>query len=890
RGDGAAVEAVLRGHPETSDLVKRRLDALERAGFLAAPAPSASAAPERLGPYRLIRLLGGGGMGVVYLAEQESPRRRVALKIIRPEHAQLHPSRERFRREVEAIARLQHPGIVPVYSFGEQQGIPYFAMEWIDGASAAELLRGLGDRSPRDLDGLDLARLLARRDVGRDELAPLFRGSWVQTALRIGAQVADALAHAHQRQVLHRDVKPSNIMISLDGSVRLVDFGLATWQGVTRLTRTGTQLGSLAYMPPEQVRGELARMGAASDVYSLGVTLYELLTLRNPFLGETADITTTRILKGESEPLRKRNPAVSRDVETVCVTAMDPDPLRRYASAALLGRDIAGALEFRGVHGRRPGRALRARRWMRHHPARALVLSVASVLSLVGPPAYNVMQAQARTQVHAALAREQQAHAQLASANDQLGRALAEEQAQRSLAESALSRALQLADATRLLELEQRAAQLWPCREQRIDDMRRWLVDAESIAARLPVHQAALRSVRGGVFPFASGANTAQLVTTGDLEWWAEVLSSLVERLLAFTAADPAVGLIANVRQRIARAERIWQASVGDYESEWEATIAAIAASAAYGGLTIEPQIALAPLGPDPRSGLFEFWQVETGERPQRDPRTGELRLDAASGVVLVLLPGGRAWMGSQRNHPEDDHYCALAAEDETLCEVVLDPFFIAKYELTQAQWFRAMGTWPSRYGKGVLHLRGDHGLHPVEQVSWEECGQALGRSGLVLPTEAQWEYAARAGSTTPWWSGRDGPAVNGCANLLDQSIRGVFSTATTPEPWSDGHAYHAPVGSFRANAFGLHDVLGNVSEWCLDAYVNGAKLPAPLPRRDGDQLLVVPPSSSDKKVLRGGSFQEVAAFARSAVRFAQLPAYRGVPLGCRPARPLESR
>jgi formylglycine-generating enzyme required for sulfatase activity len=196
------------------------------------------------------------------------------------------------------------------------------------------------------------------------------------------------------------------------------------------------------------------------------------------------------------------------------------------------------------------------------------------------------------------------------------------------------------------------------------------------------------------------------------------------------------------------------------------------------------------------------------------------------------------------------------------------------------------MRTWPSQYGKGNRYLKGDHRRHPVEQVSWEECVQALLRFGLVLPTEAQWEAAARAHTGTPWWCGPIGADVQGSANLLDRSIEGVVTTAETPEPWNDGHTHHAPVGSFRPNAFGLHDMLGNVCEWCLDAYVNDQTSA----RREGDALLLVPPERQDKRSFRGGSFQQVAPFARSAIRSGHVPVYRGAFLGCRPALALASR
>ncbi len=411
-GDEDTVEAILAEHPGFAPKLRRRLASLREAGLLGRPvAESDLEEGGELGDFRLLRKLGEGGMGIVFLAEQISLRRRVALKLVRPGHLLFDGARERFRREVEAIARLQHPGIVPIHLVGEERGVPFFAMENIEGASVGALLSDLAGRAPRDLAGRSLAEALAERLPGANALYPhaasgwLFEGSWTDTCLRIAQQAAEALDHAHHRGVLHRDVKPSNLMVTPAGRVLLLDFGLAVTQGSDRLTRTGAQLGSLPYLSPEQVRGDLGAIDARTDVYELGVTLYEMLTLRTPHEGSTADATIARILQGRPAPIRTANPQVSWDAETVCITAMDPDPRRRYATAADFARDLGNVLQRRPIEARRPGLARRVRRWVQRHPAWSVAIVLGGLVVTVGPTVFAVHERGTRIAIEASARR-----------------------------------------------------------------------------------------------------------------------------------------------------------------------------------------------------------------------------------------------------------------------------------------------------------------------------------------------------------------------------------------------------------------------------------------------------------------------------------------------------
>ncbi len=400
------------------------LEALESAELLESlrePVESSSDdVPQRFGEFLLLERLGGGGMGVVYRARQESLGRDVALKLIRPEHLALPRAHERFRREALAAAHLQHPGLVPIHSVGEAHGAPFLALELVRGATLARALHELSDRRPESLSAADLAQALQRATpaaLGWDEqLAQRsFTGDWVGAVVRLVLQVAHALDHAHSRGVLHRDVKPSNIAVSADGRAVLLDFGLAALASsegdAQRLTASRAEVGSLPYMAPERLRGARAPADRRVDVYALGVTLYELLALRLPFAESESIQTRERILEGDATPLRSLNRRVSRDLALVCATAMDPDPQRRYADAAAFARDLSAALELRPIEARPAGPTLIARRWMQRHPWRALSLA----LLVVGPTALLWRERSHALELRSALdeARHQRAAAEL---------------------------------------------------------------------------------------------------------------------------------------------------------------------------------------------------------------------------------------------------------------------------------------------------------------------------------------------------------------------------------------------------------------------------------------------------------------------------------------------
>ncbi|MEQ1634877.1 MAG: formylglycine-generating enzyme family protein, partial [Planctomycetota bacterium] len=305
-----------------------------------------------------------------------------------------------------------------------------------------------------------------------------------------------------------------------------------------------------------------------------------------------------------------------------------------------------------------------------------------------------------------------------------------------------------------------------------------------------------------------------------------------------------------------------------------------------------EDVLDLVPIGENPVTHLWEFYHLPSAWDGAMDPReipipqhqsNGSIAMTKATGIVFVLLPGGSFTMGAQKTDPKAPNYDPQAKDDEAPRRVQLAPFLLARHEVTQAQWTR-MWTWyqderdPGHYKAGsapggltmVTHV------HPVERVDWTMCNQLLLRYGLELPTEAQWEFGCRAGTTTPWVV--EFAQLKDYANVADATARQIVSSWPF-EDWDDGYAVHAPVGSFKANAFGLHDMHGNVWEWCRDWFGNYGS------ERKGDGLRTG--GNTTHRVLRGGGFIGSAQSARSANRGSNTPQFRHDMMGFRASRSL---
>ena len=398
--------------------------------------PTATAPPlEQLGDYRVLREIGRGGMGVVYEAEQVSLGRHVALKVLPPHMLRDTKTRRRFEREARAAAKLHHTNIVPVFGVGEHGDTPYYVMQFIQGQGLDAVLdelrrlregnvagndeQTLSATSPKasDVSAADVARslLTGRFDLGRadqskDATVPVVpepaspttgsgvsssslslpggesrgkakRQTYWQGVAQIGAQVADALAYAHAQGIIHRDIKPSNLLLDSRGTVWVADFGLAKAQDQQDLTHTGDILGTLRYMPPEAFGG---KVDARGDIYALGLTLYEMLAFRPAFDEKERGRLVRQVTDLAPPPLRKLNPEVPRDLETVVQKAIEREASHRYASAHALADDLRRFVDDEPIQARRASVAERLARWGRRNPVVAGLTAVVATLLFTG--------------------------------------------------------------------------------------------------------------------------------------------------------------------------------------------------------------------------------------------------------------------------------------------------------------------------------------------------------------------------------------------------------------------------------------------------------------------------------------------------------------------------
>jgi tetratricopeptide (TPR) repeat protein len=327
--------------------------------------------------YTLLSELGHGGMGTVYLARQESlGGRPVALKVMAAPVTLSPTARERFRTEARAIARLRHPNIVAVHDVVQEADVCAYAMEWVDGKSLAELIEHLraGGREPT----LNDVRQFLSVPAG-----VLIQGTMATALCRIGIAVARALAAVHQAGLLHRDVKPANILLRRDGTPLLSDFGLVREADAAVLTQAGHFVGTPAYAAPEQLAGGGRPLDARTDVYALGVTLYHALSLRLPFTGDSTAELLRQIETGRALPLRRANPHLSSDLETIVAKAMEPEPDRRYQTADELADDLERLLSLQPIRARPAGLMTRAVKLARRHRGGVAGAVVGAALALI---------------------------------------------------------------------------------------------------------------------------------------------------------------------------------------------------------------------------------------------------------------------------------------------------------------------------------------------------------------------------------------------------------------------------------------------------------------------------------------------------------------------------
>lgn len=411
--DSAALAAA---YPDYAERLQQFLPALEvlaeigRSASASRPNPLLAADPlssphamdGTLGDYRIRREIGRGGMGVVYEAEEISLRRRVALKVL-PFAAVLDPRQlQRFKNEAMAAAQLKHPHIVSVYAVGFERGVHFYTMEYIEGQSLAELLSHLrpttsqpcavSHEEPVVVETLNAAGLSTERSAPGT--------AHFQAVARLGVQIAEAMEHAHQVGIVHRDIKPANLLVDREGRAWVADFGLAQVETETGLTMTGDVLGTLRYMSPEQAGGQRRLIDHRTDIYSLGVTLFELLTLRATFEETNRRELLRQVLETEPPAPRQLNPAIPRDLETIILKAIAREPPDRYSSAGDLAADLRRFLDRLPIHARRPTLVDRLVKWSRRH-THGLMAAIAVLLVLSAGFAVStvlILREQARTE------------------------------------------------------------------------------------------------------------------------------------------------------------------------------------------------------------------------------------------------------------------------------------------------------------------------------------------------------------------------------------------------------------------------------------------------------------------------------------------------------------
>ena len=433
------LEAFCREHPERAERLRASVALLRD--------PDASGSSDRfMGEFELLGRLGQGGMGTVYLARRSGERRPLALKLVRPERMYFPGARQRFLREVESVARFAHPGVVAIHAVGEAEGIPYVAMEYVRGVALRDLLDELGERNPAILTGNDLFRALVElHDAPSDADAaqrPPYDDSWPAACLWIVRELAQALEYAHQRGVLHRNVRPENVMLTAEGRVVLLDFGLDVPQesggsrGPGLASEPGT--GADVYRPPEQLEGRMHQISARTDVYALGALLFELLSFERLLPGEAGD------------ELRRLVPSLSQDYAVVVGKATALDPAQRYRSAADLALDLTRLMEHRPVQARVPGPWAQLAGWAREHRAAAALLSLGWVLAIGGSLAFGLDRWRAKNAVMAGARAAEQGQAGALLERDSLRAQLEAARGERAQLEAAHAAAERARDAAEL--------------------------------------------------------------------------------------------------------------------------------------------------------------------------------------------------------------------------------------------------------------------------------------------------------------------------------------------------------------------------------------------------------------------------------------------------------
>jgi formylglycine-generating enzyme required for sulfatase activity/Tfp pilus assembly protein PilF len=906
----------------------------------------------RLGGYQIVEQIGQGGMATVCKAYQPSMDRYVAIKILPSHFTEDKSFVGRFTQEARTLARLEHPHILPVYDYGEQEGITYLVMRYVEAGTLKDLITREGPIE-------------------------------VKEAARIVSQVASALECGHSQGVVHRDIKPSNVLVDQYGNTFLTDFGIAKLVAETaQFTASGAIIGTPAYMSPEQGMGQ--PVDARCDIYSLGVVLYELVTGRVPFQAETPLAVLLKHLNAPLPPPRQIKPDLPAAVERVILKAMAKSPDDRYQTAqemvAALQRAVVDATEERAMpqppedqrdetvlrpvvsppppvataealaeqrrqaelddlYGQAVG-AMDAGQWAQ---ARALLAQIQErepgyreAERLLERAEAELDQAQAdrqrREQIDSlyeeaqrlargrqwrpALAKMDEIHALDAEFADPEGiAAWAQEQAAEEEGEAERQRREQNELAALYEEAQSLArGRQWQPALAKMDEIHALdagFDDPEGITTRARKQIAAEEAEAQRQNEVAALYEEAQRLARG--RQWQPALAKMDEiHTLDAEFADPE-GIAAWVREQATAeeaeaqrrnelaalyAEAVRLLKAGQYEEalqKWDEVQVLDPGYRDRRKVQATARKKLARLAEPARKRRRPRWAwiaagtvavaaIAVGAvlilrtLSTAPPTPGRIPTDLVAGTVwkwsdgnaMVYVPGGDFWMGTEESNPEAN------PNEKPQRLMALDAFWIDRTEVTNAQYERCVkdeGCSPP--SETTAHIYGDYygepayDDYPVIHVNWEQANAYCAWSGKRLPTEAEWEKAARGTDKRiyPWGNEFDGSLANFC------DARCPFDHKDNA--WDDGYASTAPVGSYEGGAspYGAWDMAGNVHEW-----TTSLDRPYPYNPTDGRE----DPDAPGPRVVRGGSFGAGWPGVRTASKEVRPPAHVGVDVGFR--------
>jgi serine/threonine protein kinase len=740
------------------------------------------------GGYEFIHKLAEGRLGTVLAVRDRNLGCSLAMKV-HGEDAAL----EEFLREARIIANLAHPGVPPVHELGvDADGRAFFTMPRLRGVKLGKVF----DLARRGAEGWSLTR-----------------------AVGVLIQVCDTISATHEEGVVHGDLRPDNVMVGDFGEVVITGWGRARTSEdldlaevdlivhgelsiASALTAGGEELTDPGsddedpdpehYSAPELIDGAVL---PRADIYSLGTLLYRLLSGHAPSPA-----------RARSFPVR-----TSRRLIAICRRAMHPDPAQRYPDAQSIADELRAYREHRVVRAHRTGALAELEHWIRRNRGVALS-SVATVAIIVFGLTQYISDKERRSEeilqlaegeVLSVLEKSYESLWPFRGREDEIARLGAWKVAAERLQEHLdghrdelerleLQRAAGRDGPNGVLEADlpkvaassaARVAALGGESLARIEG----LAPTEALArARVDIEFAMEASERNLVFAqlnWAKGHGN-RVPTTGEL-WRIGALNQLIDRVeflevpgLRKTLPPNASGKLPRVRKAL------------EFDRQWRKAITEITNSPFHGDLELTEQYGLVPLEPDEESGLWEFWHARTGEEPKRRSDDQEWDMQEDTGMVFVLMPA----------------------------TATLEPFLISKYEMTQGQWGRFSND-RSYFATGTAESRhfGIQGNHPQEQMKPEEARACLQHAGFTIPTVRQWEHAARGGTTTRFWFGDRAEDVVGnerikAGTVSDDPCR---PSRDAGEKDPSGYEVHAPVGSFEPNPYGLHDIWGNVAEWC---------------------------------------------------------------------------